>query len=87
MFNGILQYTTIKHFAITDANFNKQVYKIRPSCLKCSQKQLGIDCENMRTKYKNEHSPLHDLHLDQVVMYQDLISKQSSNYHQAVQRT
>ena len=26
-----------------------------------ARKQLGIDCENLRTKYKNEHLPLHDL--------------------------
>ena len=38
-------------------------------------KQLGIDCENLRTKYKNEHLPLHDLYIDQAVMYQDSTSK------------
>ena len=40
-----------------------------------ARKQLGIDCEDLRTKYKNEHLPLHDLYLDQVVMYQDSTSK------------
>ena len=40
-----------------------------------ARKQPGIDCENLRTKYKNEHLPSHDLHLDQVVMYQDSTSK------------
>ena len=36
---------------------------------------LGIDCENLTTKYKNEHMPLHDLHIDQAVMYWDSTSK------------
>ena len=40
-----------------------------------ARKQLGIDCENLKTKHKNEHLPLHDLYLDQVVMYQDSTSK------------
>ena len=40
-----------------------------------TRKQLGLDCENLRTKYKNEHLPLHDLHLNQVVMYQDPTTK------------
>ena len=40
-----------------------------------ARKQLGIDCGNLRTKYKNEHIPLHDLHIDQAVMYQDATSK------------
>ena len=39
------------------------------------RKQLGLDCENLRTKYKKEHLLLHDLHLNQVVMYQDPTSK------------
>ena len=41
-----------------------------------ARKQLGIDCENLRTKYKNEHLSLHDLYIDQAVMYQDSTSKQ-----------
>ena len=40
-----------------------------------ARKQLGIDCGDLRTKYKNEHLPSHDLHIDQVVMYQDSASK------------
>ena len=40
-----------------------------------AKKQLGIDCEDLRTKYKSEHLPSHDLHIDQVVMYQDSTSK------------
>ena len=41
-----------------------------------AREQQGIDCENLRTKYKNEHLPSHDLHLDQTVMYQDSTRKQ-----------
>ena len=36
-----------------------------------AQKQKGLDCEQLRTQYKNEQLPSHDLHLDQAVMYQD----------------
>ena len=36
-----------------------------------ARKQLGLDCEDLRNKYKNEHLPLHDLHINQEVMYQD----------------
>ena len=32
--------------------------------LNTARRQLGIDCEDLRTKYKNEHLPLHDLHID-----------------------
>ena len=37
--------------------------------------QKGFDCKDLRTHYKNEHLPLNDLHLNQVVMYQDPASK------------
>ena len=40
-----------------------------------ARKQLGLDCKDLRTKYKNEHLPSHDLHLNQVVMYQDPTTK------------
>ena len=36
-----------------------------------ARKQLGLDCKDLRTKYKNEHLPSYDLHLNQVVTYQD----------------
>ena len=36
-----------------------------------AKKQLGLHCEDLRTKYENEHLPLHDLYLNQTVMYQD----------------
>ena len=40
-----------------------------------ARKQLGIDCEALQTKYKNEHLTLHDLYIDQADMYQDSTSK------------
>ena len=40
-----------------------------------ARKQLGIDCKDLRTKYKNETLPSHDLHIDQVVKYQDSANK------------
>ena len=36
-----------------------------------ARKQKGLDCKHLRTQCKNEQAPLHDLHLDQAVMYQD----------------
>ena len=43
--------------------------------LNAARKQLGLDCEDLRTKTKNEHLPSHDLHLNQAVMYQDPTTK------------
>ena len=40
-----------------------------------ARKQKGLDFEDLRTHCKNEHLPLHDLHLNQVVIYQDPASK------------
>ena len=40
-----------------------------------ARKQKGLDCEDLRTHCKNEHFALHDLHLNQAVMYQDPASK------------
>ena len=34
-----------------------------------ARKQLGLDCKDLRTKYKNEHLLSHDLHLNQAVMF------------------
>ena len=36
-----------------------------------ARKQKGLDCECLITQSKNEQVPSHDLHLDQLVMYQD----------------
>ena len=41
-----------------------------------ARKQLGLDPKQFRSKYKNEHLPLHDLHLGQDVMFQDSTRKQ-----------
>ena len=37
--------------------------------------QLGLNPEQLRSKYNNEHLPSHDLHLGQHVMYQDSAGK------------
>ena len=37
--------------------------------------QLGVNPEQLRSKYKNDHLPSHDLYLGQHVMYQDLTNK------------
>ena len=41
-----------------------------------ARKQLGLDPEQLRSKYRNEHLPSHDLHLGQDVIFQDSTSKQ-----------
>ena len=74
MLNGIPQYSIVNQLAVTNAILVQQICKIRPSHVKCSQKQLGLDSGDLRNKYKKEH--LHDLHIDQVVIYQDSTSKQ-----------
>ena len=40
-----------------------------------ARKQNSLDCEDLRIHCKNEHFPLHDLLLNQVVMYQDPANK------------
>ena len=36
-----------------------------------ARRQKCLDCKHLKNQYKNEQVPSHDLHLDQVVMYQD----------------
>ena len=43
-----------------------------------ARRQLGLEAEKVRTKTKNENLPLHDLHLGQDVIMQDLTSKRQS---------
>ena len=40
-----------------------------------ARKQKGLGCQDLIIHCKNEHLPMHDLHLNQVVMYQDPASK------------
>ena len=40
-----------------------------------ARQQLGLQPEKLRTVYKNENLPSHDLHIGQHVMYQDATSK------------
>ena len=40
-----------------------------------ARRQLGLESEQLRNKHKNEHLPLHDLHIGQDVMFQDATSK------------
>ena len=41
-----------------------------------ARKQLSLDAGKIRSKYKNEHLPSHDLYLGEDVMLQDSTSKQ-----------
>ena len=74
MFNDILQYSSFKHFVITNANSKSRSARSDLPISNAARKQLGIDCENLRTKYKIEHLPSHDLHIDQSIVYQDSTS-------------
>ena len=40
--------------------------------------QLGLQPEKLRTVYKNEHLPSHDLHMGQNVMFQDVASSKQT---------
>ena len=40
-----------------------------------ARQQFGLQPEKLRTVYKNEHLPSHDLHIGQDVMFQDVASK------------
>ena len=40
-----------------------------------TRRPLGLDAEQLRSKYKNENLTSHDLHLGQDVMFQDSTSK------------
>ena len=43
-----------------------------------ARRQLGLEAQMVRTKIKNNNLPLHDLHLGQDVMMQDLTSRRWS---------
>ena len=40
-----------------------------------AKKQQHLDCKDLKTKYKNEHLPSHDFHLNQAAMYQEPTTK------------
>ena len=60
----------MKQLMPTNANIYKQSARSNLPILNAVRKQLGLDCEDSRTKYKNVHLPSYDLQLNQAVMYQ-----------------
>ena len=77
MFNDILQHTLI---GTLQSLMQILQYRCSRSDLPMSneaRKQLGLQAEKLRTVYKNECLPSHDLHIGQDVMYQDATSKWS----------
>ena len=50
-----------------------------------ARKLLGLDSELLRNKHKNEHLPLHDLHMGQDVIFQDATSKSFVNFTELVE--
>ena len=73
--DGVLQYSIMKQFALTNANTCKQICKIKPSYLKCSKETTRFRLQGLENKVLNEHLLPHYLHLNQVVMYQDPTTK------------
>ena len=54
-----------------------------------ARNQLGLDYEDLRNKYKNEHLPSHDLHIDPEFMYQSNKIQQvvvSCHHYKTVER-
>ena len=43
MFNGLPQYSIVKHLAVTYANLVKQIYKSDLPISNAARKQIGID--------------------------------------------
>ena len=57
MSDGVSQYSIIKQSALTNADTYKQICKISLPMSNAARKQQGLDCEDLRTKYENEHLP------------------------------
>ena len=60
MINDLPQHSLVKQCMIFYAN--SRVDLLDQTC-QCPMHQLGLDPEQLRRKYKNQHLPSHDLHL------------------------
>ena len=76
MFNYILQHSFVKQFTSPIQIVWSRSARSDLLMSNVARKQLGLDQEQLRSKYKNEHLPSHDLHLGQNVMFQDYTGKQ-----------
>ena len=76
MFNDLPQHSFVKQFTISHANIRVDLLDQNLPMSNAARKQIGLDPEQLRSKFKNEHLLLHDLHLGQDVMFQDSTSKQ-----------
>ena len=75
MSHDIQEYTLINHSTIPDANSLKQNNQIHPTTINCSKRQMGLHNDYLTTNQKNHHLLMHDLYIDQAVMYQDATTK------------
>ena len=75
MFNGIPQYSMSNILLSLMQILSSISARSDLPISNTARKQLRIDCEDLRTKYKNKHLLSHDLHIDQMVMYQDSTTK------------
>ena len=61
---------------ILQSNKEGKIYSRLIPVSNAGRQQLGLQPEKLRTMYKNEQLPSHDLHIGQDVMYQGATSKQ-----------
>ena len=64
LFKCLLVYPNTPLSKFTYANTHKQICQIQFTHVTCSREQKGLDHEDLRTHCKNEHLPLHDLHVN-----------------------
>ena len=89
MFNGVLQHPLSSNLLSLMQILASRSARSNLPMSNAARRQKGLECEHLRTQSKNEQVPLHDLHLDQAVMYQDPNDKKmvSSHHYQIVPRT
>ena len=86
---GVSQHPTVKQSTFAYANTHKQICQIQFTDVTHSKEKKGFIFWGLENSLQEWTFSLHNLHLNQVVMYQDPASKRwvSSHYHQAVSRT
>ena len=75
MLDGIQKYPIIKPTPIPMQILTSRTARSSLPLSNVASKQMGIQCEDLRSGHKNQHLPTHDLNLNQTVMYQEPISK------------
>ena len=71
MFDGVPQHPLINNLQSPMQILASRSARSNLPMSNTVRRQKDLAFEHLRTQSKNEQVPLHDLHLDQVVMYQD----------------